>query len=219
VKQKELILLMICSELLCPTETTLRIFSPDYKGNSIYFVQDKYSLFHFFRLCEKIHHPQNSHSISSKSSLLEPMAKDLLENDFNSDVEMDLESYMTAADETLRPESSLPSIEELTKNVQNLIDKDNDATADVTLDEVNKSLTLEKVEIKEKKVNDTTSESFAEKVQEVEKCLVEHEKSREIDEGKENGNKDVESKGQDDCVNTNEIQNDDHENRNDEKNM
>ena len=37
---------------------------------------------------------------------------------------------MTAAtgdDETLRAESSLPSIEELTKNVQSLIDKDYDA--------------------------------------------------------------------------------------------
>ena len=40
----------------------------------------------------------------------------------------DLESFMTAGTgdiEMLRAESSLPSIEELTKNVQSLIDKDN----------------------------------------------------------------------------------------------
>ena len=60
---------------------------------------------------------------------MEPIAKDLPDEDAHSDVE-DLESFATAAtgdDETLRAESSLPSIEELTKNVQSLIDKDNDA--------------------------------------------------------------------------------------------
>ena len=126
---------------------------------------------------EKLHHPQNSHSISSvvssssKSSLLEPMAKDLLdnadENAVNSDLEItDLESYMTAADEeTLAgPESSLPSIEELTKNVQNLIDKDN---AEVT-EEVDK-LTLQEIKEEKVKAADTKSESFEEKIQEVEK--------------------------------------------------
>ena len=126
-----------------------------------------------FRLCEKIQHPQNSHSISSvvssKSSLLEPMAKDLVDDtDAISDVDMDLESYMTAADETLRPESSLPSIEELTKNVQNLIDKDN---ADVILDEVNRK---EEIKEEEKVTDDTKSESFV-KVQEIEKCEEYHE--------------------------------------------
>ena len=91
------------------------------------------------RLCEKIYHPLNSHSLtSSKSSLLEPIAKDLLDEDVQSDVDaVDLESFATAADDdadddTLQPEAVasvepiiLPSIEELTKNVQNLIDKDN----------------------------------------------------------------------------------------------
>ena len=99
------------------------------------------------------------------------MAKDLLdnadENAVNSDLEItDLESYMTAADEeTLAgPESSLPSIEELTKNVQNLIDKDN---AEVT-EEVDK-LTLQEIKEEKVKAADTKSESFEEKIQEVEK--------------------------------------------------
>ena len=46
---------------------------------------------------------------------------------FHDDID-DLESFMTAGTgdiEMLRAESSLPSIEELTKNVQSLIDKDN----------------------------------------------------------------------------------------------
>ena len=148
----------------------------------------------FFRLYEKLNHPQNSHSISSvvssKSSLLEPMAKDLLDDDANSDLDMDLESYMTAADETLRPESSLPSIEELTKNVQNLIDKDNAADVEVK-EEVNKieekPLTLllnEAQEIKEEKVADTKSESFDEKIQEVEKCQEEVHEILEVKEEK-----------------------------------
>ena len=47
------------------------------------------------------------------------MAKDLVDEDCHSD----LERYLTPED-TIEPESSLPSIEELTKNVQNLIDKD-----------------------------------------------------------------------------------------------
>jgi len=93
---------------------------------------------HFFsrlqRLWEKNHH-QSSHSISSTSStppnkssiILEPIAKDLVDEDAHSDQD-DLESFMTAGTgdiEMLRAESSLPSIEELTKNVQSLIDKDN----------------------------------------------------------------------------------------------
>ena len=118
------------------------------------------------------------------------MAKDLLDDDANSDLDMDLESYMTAADETLRPESSLPSIEELTKNVQNLIDKDNAADVEVK-EEVNKieekPLTLllnEAQEIKEEKVADTKSESFDEKIQEVEKCQEEVHEILEVKEEK-----------------------------------
>ena len=191
---------MICSALHHQAEIIPRIFSPDYKGVMIYIFKSGIrflTLFFFgtdFRMYEKLHHPQNSHSISSvvstsSKSLLEPMAKDLLdnadENAVNSDLEiMDLESYMTAADEeTLRrPESSLPSIEELTKNVQNLIDKDN---AEVT-EEVDK-LTLQEIKEEKVKAADTKSESFEEKIQEVEKCQEEHElldvKEKEEDEG------------------------------------
>ena len=78
---------------------------------------------------------------------MEPIAKDLPDEDAHSDVE-DLESFATAAtgdDETLRAESSLPSIEELTKNVQSLIDKDYDAV-DVQEHE-NKEVVIPKVSV------------------------------------------------------------------------
>ena len=144
------------------------------------------------------------------------MAKDLLdnadENATNSDLDiMDLESYMTAADETLRPESSLPSIEELTKNVQNLIDKDNaaDDIVEVKEEEVNKLTLLqeEEQEIKEEKVvADTKSESFEEKTQEVEKCREEHEildvQEKEEDEGQkqeDNAKDDDDNKSDEKC--------------------
>ena len=144
------------------------------------------------------------------------MAKDLLdnadENAANSDLDiMDLESYMTAADETLRPESSLPSIEELTKNVQNLIDKDNaaDDIVEVKEEEVNKLTLLqeEEQEIKEEKVvADTKSESFEEKTQEVEKCQEEHEildvQEKEEDEGQkqeDNAKDDDDNKSDEKC--------------------
>ena len=70
-------------------------------------------------------HPQTSNPNSARSSvlLLEPMAKDLYEEDCNSDIER----YLTP-DENSEPadQACLPSITELTKNVQNLIDKDFD---------------------------------------------------------------------------------------------
>ena len=70
-------------------------------------------------------HPQTSNPNSARSSvlLLEPMAKDLYEEDCNSDIER----YLTP-DENSDPadQACLPSITELTKNVQNLIDKDFD---------------------------------------------------------------------------------------------
>ena len=75
---------------------------------------------HFFsrlqRFYDKSLHPQASGP--SKSPLLEPMAKDLVDEDSHSD----MDRFLTP-DDNLEPES-LPSIEELTKNVQNLIDKD-----------------------------------------------------------------------------------------------
>ena len=78
---------------------------------------------------------------------MEPIAKDLPDEDAHSDVE-DLESFATAAtgdDETLRAESSLPSIEELTKNVQSLIDKDYDAVDVDVQEHENKEVVIPKV--------------------------------------------------------------------------
>jgi len=150
---------------------------------------------HFFsrlqRLWEKNHH-QSSHSISSTSStppnkssiILEPIAKDLFVEDAHSDQD-DLESFMTAGTgdiEMLRAESSLPSIEELTKNVQSLIDKDNVQENDTE--------SVISVEPKEHVIHET-KEALEENHEESKEFDLKERKEENNNEDKEQGKEDV----------------------------
>jgi hypothetical protein len=122
---------------------------------------------------DKVYHPQSSHSISSNGSkspggsALELMAKDLVDLEDHYDLEdVDLESnastFMTA-DETVRPESAiLPSIEELTKSVQNLTEKglDDDVDDQKVLLVVEEGESSAKVECKQKEEQEDKAEDL-----------------------------------------------------------
>ena len=61
-------------------------------------------------------------NLSNKSNVMEPIAKDLIDDDSFSDNEIIVPDKIP---DCVEPENTLPSVQEFTKNVQSLIDKDN----------------------------------------------------------------------------------------------